>query len=199
MSAFLTDNMIKPEEIVQVIESDHARAVQKRLSRTTPFTSLDVLRKCRNYIMFRLLMENGQRTGALMSITPRLISQADVRAEGAILTISYFYDYLVTFLDIDLQCFLIISFLTGGETQDWLDGPRTLCRHGTLLDLAKKKFMSGVQSNMHRTNHASHLHHSSFVRGPYRHQQNRTSTGIGGGKTLSYIENLHLKSKLHLR
>ncbi|XP_048761666.2 uncharacterized protein LOC125670503 [Ostrea edulis] len=81
-------NMVTPEQIVEVINSNYVRAISIRLSKVKTFTDVDVLRRVRNYMMFRIMIDNGQRVGALMGITPQVVSDAEVTQEGAILTVA---------------------------------------------------------------------------------------------------------------
>ncbi|XP_056001012.1 uncharacterized protein LOC130048380 [Ostrea edulis] len=83
-------NMVTPEQIVEVLNSNYVRAINIRLSIAKTFTNVDVLRHVRNLMMFRILIDNGQRIGALTGITPQVVADAELREEGAILTANYF-------------------------------------------------------------------------------------------------------------
>lgn len=50
---------------------------------------LEVFTRCRDYLMFRILLVNGQRTGVLDRITPAAIDKARVTHVGAVITVSY--------------------------------------------------------------------------------------------------------------
>jgi hypothetical protein len=87
--AFLTDTLIRPEQIDAILQSNYVLLCQYRLMKMLPFNNVDIYRRCRNVLIFRVLIMNGQRTGALLGLTPRNMASASVTSQGAVITVSY--------------------------------------------------------------------------------------------------------------
>lgn len=79
-----------------ILKSTLFTVCQYRLRTTTPFQSVQNLRRVRNVLIFKILVDNGQRTGAILGITPTVLQAAEKTERGAILTVSYFSHYLLS-------------------------------------------------------------------------------------------------------
>ena len=84
--------MITPEQVKRVLSSEVARCVEAVLKSDGPRADhVDMFRMCRNYLMFRILLANGQRSGVLLSLTPKIIKTGKLCQAGAVLTVSCFF------------------------------------------------------------------------------------------------------------
>ena len=81
--------MINPEDIVAFLELETAKECETILG-NPPKTELvpTTFFKVRDYILLRLIQTNAQRTGAVRSITPRVLQNAQVTEDGAVLRVS---------------------------------------------------------------------------------------------------------------
>ena len=79
---FFSGTMINPEDIVAFMECETilGNPPKTELVPTTFF-------KVRDYILLRLIQTNAQRPGAVRSITPRVLQNAKVTEDGAVLTV----------------------------------------------------------------------------------------------------------------
>ena len=85
----ISATMITPEQVKRVLSSEVARNVEAVLKSDGPRADhVDMFRMCRNYLMFRILLANGQRSGVLLSLTPKIIKTAKLCQAGAVLTVS---------------------------------------------------------------------------------------------------------------
>ena len=66
------------------LRSDVAKTIEDRLGKgELSLSDKDAAGDIRNYLMLRILITNGQRSGALKGLTPRVLSKATPNAEGA--------------------------------------------------------------------------------------------------------------------
>ena len=86
---FFSGTMINPEDIVAFLELETAKECETILG-NPPKTELvpTTFFKVRDYILLRLIQTNAQRTGAVRSITPRVLQNAQVTEDGAVLRVS---------------------------------------------------------------------------------------------------------------
>ena len=82
------EGMIAPREFGEFLRSDFAQTVNKQLEANPAAHTQGTYRTVRDYIILRILMANGQRTGAVLGITPKVLRHAHVTDEGATLTVS---------------------------------------------------------------------------------------------------------------
>ena len=86
---FITESMITPEQILTLLKSRKVKCVERLLEDPRLLLdNRDLLYACRNYIMFCILVANGQRVGAIQAITPAAIDRARLTADGAVVTVS---------------------------------------------------------------------------------------------------------------
>lgn len=80
--------MINPEDIVAFLASETTKECETILE-NPPKTELlpTTFFKVRDYILLRLIQTNAQRPGAVRSITPRVLQNAKVTEDGAVLTV----------------------------------------------------------------------------------------------------------------
>jgi hypothetical protein len=85
---FFSGTMINPKDIVAFMESETAKECETILG-NPPKTELEpnTFFKVRDYILLRLIQTNAQRPGAVRAITPRVLQNAKVTEEGAVLTV----------------------------------------------------------------------------------------------------------------
>ena len=89
MFTCFADTMITPSQIRDLLESPHVKSIEKMLDDPNLRTNhLDIFTTCRNYLMFRILVANGQRPGVLAGITPAAMQRAKPTEEGAVVTVS---------------------------------------------------------------------------------------------------------------
>ena len=72
-----------------VLESPCSKAAEKVLSTRYPRAEhLDMYRLCRNYLIFRIIACNGQRSGIIPNMTPSSFERARHKKGGVVLTVS---------------------------------------------------------------------------------------------------------------
>ena len=81
--------MLTPEQIAKFLESREVKKVEAILNDPNcHITSLEIFQRVRNYVMIRILIANGHRTGVLLALTPSALDKAALNPNGAIVTVS---------------------------------------------------------------------------------------------------------------
>lgn len=74
--------------VEELLASPVIRDIEHILRDPSPTAmNLATFSRCRNYLIFRVLLANGQRSGVLLAITPESIERARVTPEGAVITV----------------------------------------------------------------------------------------------------------------
>ena len=87
--------MIETKDIDTFLCSPIARTMEAEYT-TPPFipTSKEMFNNMRDYLILRILLANGQRTGAMLNITEECVRKATVRTEGAVLVVIICFGWL---------------------------------------------------------------------------------------------------------
>ena len=106
--------------------SDVVRSIENLLNSGGELRGLhwDQVTSIRNYLIFRLLLANGQRMGALLGLTPRALMQANVTRSGATVLVRLRHDlsfrnavavYYILFVEMYI-CVLLHHLFLGCKT-----------------------------------------------------------------------------------
>ena len=83
-----------PYKITKFLASTTVKLIESMLTSPRDHTKpppLDLVINCRNYLMFRVLLSNGQRSYVLAAITPAALDKAHITRDGAVITVSVFF------------------------------------------------------------------------------------------------------------
>lgn len=74
---------LSPEDINQFLKSDFVASVEDEIRKASHINlTMELFINVRDYVIFRILIANGQRAGAVLSITHDVIKKRQLREEG---------------------------------------------------------------------------------------------------------------------
>ena len=83
-----------PYKITKFLASTTVKSIESMLTRPRDHTKpppLDLVINCRNYLTFRVLLSNGQRSNVLVAETPAALDKTHTTMDGAVITVSVFF------------------------------------------------------------------------------------------------------------